>query len=618
MPRFFNSKRQRRGQKARTELDAVELKRFLGLDLVDSDRNISHEYAVELKNFFRDADDNYTVRFGSNYTGTIDSVITGSLMDMHYYNGVLILVGDQGEIASMTGAGVATARWNATIGNALPGAPGGWGAGGYTAVDFVDFKSELIIHNGVDKPLIFQSNLGVTYLQDPATGSNVNVPIGTYGTIVGNYHVVAGIPSIPTTIYISAKSTAGVFPGDPSPNDSLSLDIGAYVTQEGDAIRGIHGFRNYLLIYFRTSTVVFQLGTYDAADAHVPTYIDTIPNFGLTGHRLITPIHNDVLAGGITGLGTARRNLFSNTVETREVSQLIANAKPDRTSPSWQGTFGALSNTQLLNATWSVHDKLNGYAQFFAPDGTCFTFVTDEQLKRRSWSVFEYATDWTCGCATEAGRVFFGVGKRVFQAGNNAFSSENYYADRLNDRDANWATSTNYVVDDLLRDTTTNKTYICLVAHTSASSGTFALTRVNNPTLWEEYKGEAIAIIAELPWQEAGNPAYLKQMHYAGALTLGNAVFDLKFYVDHLYKDVEGDVVHNPALTLSFVGGEAFGLGEEGEQLFGGGRRSDHPKLWKAPAKFKAFKWRLTGTVRKQFSLASIIMLYRRGLFQRS
>lgn len=617
MPRIFNSKNGRSSGGAKTQLEAVELKRFLGLNLIDNDRNISHEYAVELQNLFRDSDDNLTARFGTNYLGTTNGVIAGSIMDMHYYQGVLMLVDDAGEVASMTGAGVATARWNATIGNALPGAPGGWGAGGYDSVDFVDFKSQLVVHNGVDKPIIFDSDLSVDYLQDPATGSNVNTPIGLYGTVVGNYHVIAGVSAAPTTIYISSKGTSGVFPGDPAPNDSIALDIGAYVTQEGDAIRGVQGFRNYLLVYFRTSTVVFQLGTYEST-VHVPTYVDTIANFGLTGHRLITPIQNDVLAGDITGLATARRNLFSQTVETKEVSQLIANGKRDRASPSWQGTFGNLTDAQLLQDTWAVHDKLNGYVQFFAPGGVCFTFVTDAELKRRSWSTYSYATAWTCGCATEAGRVFFAQGQRVFKKGNNAFSGENYYADRLNDRDADWANATAYVADDLIRDTVTSETYKCLVNHTSAASGTFALDRLAFPTYWELYKGETIDIVWEMPWQEAGNPAYLKQMHYAGAITLGNAVFDLKFYVDHLYKDVEGDIVHDPALTLAFVGGEAFGLGEEGEQLFGGGRRSDHPKLWKAPAKFKAFKWRVTGSIRKQISFASIVMLYRRGLFKRS
>lgn len=47
-----------------------------------------------------------------------------------------------------------------------------------------------------------------------------------------------------------------------------------------------------------------------------------------------------------------------------------------------------------------------------------------------------------------------------------------------------WAVSTAYVVLDRVVDTTTGVVWQCAVAHTSASSGTFAADRTANPTYW--------------------------------------------------------------------------------------------------------------------------------------
>lgn len=48
-----------------------------------------------------------------------------------------------------------------------------------------------------------------------------------------------------------------------------------------------------------------------------------------------------------------------------------------------------------------------------------------------------------------------------------------------------WANSTAYAVSDVILDQADYKYYRCLVAHTSASSGSFATDRTSNPTYWE-------------------------------------------------------------------------------------------------------------------------------------
>lgn len=48
-----------------------------------------------------------------------------------------------------------------------------------------------------------------------------------------------------------------------------------------------------------------------------------------------------------------------------------------------------------------------------------------------------------------------------------------------------WENATAYVIGDRLVDPDTNNLYLCEVAHTSASTGTFAADRTANPTYWE-------------------------------------------------------------------------------------------------------------------------------------
>src|SRR5262249_39202989 len=157
------------------------------------------------------------IRFGTKWFANVAGTITGNIVDMEYFNDRLIVVSSTGQIATVTNAGVVAKIWDTAIAAALPGAPAGWSA--TTQVDFVPWKDQFIIHNGVDKPIIISSAFAVTYLQDLATGSNVNTPIGKYGCIAANYHCVAGISGALTTVYISARGTSGTFPGDPAPND---------------------------------------------------------------------------------------------------------------------------------------------------------------------------------------------------------------------------------------------------------------------------------------------------------------------------------------------------------------------------------------------------------------
>src|SRR3990167_3959202 len=234
-----------------------------GWNAVDDDEVLNTRFSVTLKNFYRGTDGNQLLRLGSFWFADVKAAVTGTIIDITYFRDRLIIVTTTGQMATVTSAGVVALLWNTAIAAALPGAQAAWGA--TTLVDFTPFKDQLIIHNGVDKPVTISTTYVITYLQDLATGSNVNVPIGKFGCTVSNYHVVGGIPATPTTLYVTSVGTAGVFVGDPAPNDSISFDVGAYAPQDTEEIRGIAGFRNFLLVFFRGNTLTIRLGNYVGA-----------------------------------------------------------------------------------------------------------------------------------------------------------------------------------------------------------------------------------------------------------------------------------------------------------------------------------------------------------------
>lgn len=59
-------------------------------------------------------------------------------------------------------------------------------------------------------------------------------------------------------------------------------------------------------------------------------------------------------------------------------------------------------------------------------------------------------------------------------------------------KSGNWAISTAFNVGDLARDTVDGQTYRCLVAHTSASSGTFSSDRAAHITYWKALPGAKV------------------------------------------------------------------------------------------------------------------------------
>lgn len=96
----------------------------------------------------------------------------------------------------------------------------------------------------------------------------------------------------------------------------------------------------------------------------------------------------------------------------------------------------------------------------------------------------------------------------------------------------------------------------------------------------------------------------------------GTATFTLRVWVDNLYKDADGNILYNPAISMDFVGNDAPGFGYDAGP-YGGGRRSGDPRLMGFPIKFKKLKAGIVGSTTKPLEISLISFLYLKGLFKR-
>lgn len=606
MARLF-SKNQRikpRGSK----VESTTLRGFGGgLNTMDDDVSMAPKYQAALDNLYRTSSEAQAIRWGNVWYADIKNVRNSPIVDGTYFNNRNIVCTESGNILMITEAGVVTEIWNTAIAALLPGSPSAWTAG-KTQITFVPFKNTLIIHNGVDKPVEVSSTFTIRYLQDLATGSNVNVPIGKYACVAANYHCIAGITGQPTEVIISSQGSSGTFIGDPAPNDSISIDVGAYAPEGGASIRGLSGFRTYLFVHLQNVTVQVKLGVYDeAGTTHKPEFPDTMPQFGLLGQRCIVTIENDLMTGGIIGLANLKRNVYTpGAVDAEYLSSVI--------NPTYRSMIGVLTDAQMLVNSFMVFDKLANNLMLFIPGGKVAVYTYSERLRYKAWTTFSgmnYRSAW----ASLLGRIYMTSGTKVFRQGNATFAGEAYHADRMLDRDKNWGTGTAFDVGDLVYDSVGGVVYKCLSDHVSGST-TFADDRNENPGFWEIYQGEPISFRMELPWIDGKDPMKAKHLRFVSIGTKGAAEFTLSCYVDNLFKDEDGTVIYQPALTMPFIGNDASGYGVDAGP-YGGGRRSGSPQLFGYPTKFKTIKFVIAGTSRKKLEISSLRFLFARGNFWR-
>ena len=571
-----------------------------GWNVIDNDLNLDTRFAKTLKNMQRSVDGALEVRPGTRLFADTSEFIE-EIVNMDYFNGQIIAVGSNGKVVRINSIGEVRIIWDDDFAKNLPGSPSGWDTTEFCS--FAVFNGDLTIHNGVNKPLIIDGGTNLcTFLNDPATGSNANTPIGRYAVTHGRYLCIGGDPEDGDALHISSTDTSGVFLGDPDPNDSVTLSLGSRVPIGDQTIKGIGRFRDRLVVAFEEALLPGTLGTFTGSD-HTPTFDDAIENHGTISHRVIQSLGDDMLFCDPNGVSSVRRALFTGNVRPERFSQLV--------DPEIQKDVNAITSTKILeDYAFSLYDSQDYNYMLFIPQWTTITnkvetrgFVLKkiESLKITAWQEFR---DWNWGaaCRSELKRVFFSIikGSEVYIMGNN---NDKIYRD-FEKSEEMW--------DD---DTA------------------FGDGHGWSPHSDDNDSGVPIRFDWELPWADHNQRFNLKQSRYINFDTEGMARFKVDMYTDNFiedpgyigqkWEDDEGywddgfgwyDSVRSPAITKDFVGGKAPGFGKQAYgQDFGSGRPTKHEGLYGWPARYKIQKLRMYGDAHGPLKFISLTLAYLTG-----
>jgi hypothetical protein len=523
------------------------------------------------------------------------------IINVDYFNNAVIAVGANGKVVKIDADGNVVLIFDDNFANSLPGSPDGWDTTSF--VSFAAFNGNLIIANGVNKPLIINSALDVTFLQDLADLSNANTPVARFVLAHGRYLVMAGdlIGGNEDLLYISATDVSGTWVGDSSPNDAVNVSLGSRVPDGSAAIKGIGSFRDNIVVFFENAILPGRLGIF-VEDVHVPRFDDAFENLGAISHRSIQTVGEDMLFGHITGAASIKRALFTDTVQSAAISQLI--------DPEYQKQLNLLDTiASIEDRTWSLWDSRSYNYMLFIPDNSisadnieyrCFTYKKNEQLKITAWQDWR---NWNfrSGCISSLKKIFLTEGTQVFLMGEE--NDNQIYKDFEGDQEM-WDDETPW----------------------TDYSGW-------NPVADANDSGVPIRFVWELPWSDNNQRFLTKASRYINFDTEGDNRFLVQMFTDNNFYDRQDlgedwiedtlkwddslgwDVdVLEPTLELAFVGGDGPGFGrDEFGEYYGGGRPTILEQLIAWTARYKIEKLRISGDAVNELKFISITLAYLLG-----
>ena len=573
-----------------------------GWNVVDNDLNLDTKFSKILENMQRGIDGANSVR-----PGTILFAETSEFLDeiinCEYYSGHIVAVGKNGKIVKIDASGNVYEIWSDDWANNLKGSPDGWST--TTFASFAVFNGDLIVCNGVNKPVIITSSLNASYLKDLADDSNANTPIARFVFTRGRYLLMAGdtSPGAEDRLYISNTDTSGTWVGDSGPNDAVNIDLGSRVPSGSFTIKGLGGFRDLLMVMFEDAVLPVTLGVF-TDDVHTPTFGDAFDNVGSLSHRVIQTLGKDMIFVDVNGVSTIERALFTGSTTNQRASQLI--------DPEVQRAIGKVNSTVALeDKTWSLWDSQNNNYMMFIPNEPgdneiteyrCFVHKKNKALKIEAWS------DWRnwkfrSGCRSALKNIFLTEGTQVFRLGHSTDEAQEVTADYVGDQEV-WDDETPW----------------------NDFTGW-------NPVADIDDSGIPIKFTWELPWSDNKQRFLTKNSRYLNFDTLGDNKFLTEMFTDNIYFDKSNlgedweedglkfddstgwDVdVFDPTLSMEFEGGDSpgFGADEFGED-FGGGRPTRLEQLYAWTSKYKLQKFRMSGEAMKPLKFVSISLGYLAG-----
>lgn len=533
-----------------------------GWNALRTDLNMQRKYSDVMDNVYYAIDGTAAVRYGTKLFAVPSSVTSApaGIINLTYFRTALVCVMSNGEIVAVQGDGTTTLIWSTAIAAKLPNNPAGWHSTTYAS--FAQFNSNLIIANGIDKPLIITPGYYVSYLQDLGSSTNINTPIAKYVSVAGRYVVFAGDPVKPNRVHISARDTSGTFYGDPAPNDATFIDIGS-ILANASTIRGLINFRNKLVVAYPEGCILGTLGIYNAGGtAHTPDFSDAVEQYGSIAHRTLLTFGEDCLFMDNIGVPSLKHNVFTGTMIPQRNSDLV--------DPAITAALSGLSQITFDEGTWGVFNQREGTFMYFVPNNStpalvtetqCFVYTYRPQQNVSSWARFRN-WNFTCGCRSIEGNIFFGdMHGKLWLYGSLQVP----------------------LFSDFIGDTSIN-------------AGA----------------GSPINFTWDLPWSDFGRRANTKTTKYFGLDTVGSSDFTVSMYLDRIL--VDGNNADSPALTMNMTGGDDQGFGST-DQEFGGGRMTDDERLYAWPARFKLAKLRFTGSSVASLRFVRMVFYLQKGLF---
>lgn len=577
-----------------------------GLNVADSELNLSSKYARVLDNLIVGLDGSLEVRQGTELFVDIADKSNYNVENIWFFFRYVISINTRGEIFATNGAGVTTAIWTPAIAAAKRVGLTIWPSAGF--VTFAEFGGELIVANGVDKPLHITTALAVDYLADLGTGSNVNVPVGNVMAAFANHMFIVSNSYI---LNISERNASGTWFGDPGTVFVNTFDLRPYVSVGDTEVIGMFPFKGFLLISFREVIVPITIVEDSTATPKLNIVVagdSVINSYGAISSRVGQDIGDLNLTCDIAGVSAVNLNNFTRILAPDRPSRLV--------DPVLQQDINVLDGESLRQGAFSVFDRrLSSYMLFLPNDtstlqtenkGYFYRYVNKMNIK--AWSRLK-GWNWVAAARSAEGRIFFAKfdSTKVFVLGDS--KTNPLYRDFMGDQ-----------------ETFSDDTYF--------TDGTGW-----SPVASFETSGLPIEYAWELPWSDLKHRGMSKTLRYVIFDTEGDQELLMRVFIDDMYTQAligeafSDDTVftdgtgwipyatlpYTPALELDFIAKDAGGYGIQayGNSPYGGGNNTAVRKLTLAPTKFNTLKLRMSGFARGPLKFVAITLLFHQGTIRR-
>ncbi len=576
-----------------------------GLNVADSELNLSSKFARVLDNMIIGIDGSITIRQGTRLFCDLAPISNSYIIGLQYFATSLIGINRNGQMFAVNGQGSAVRVWDQDIASALRPGLTIWSPCEF--VTFEEFNGQLILGNGQDKPLVVDVHIGIDYLAD-VSGSNVNVPIGKIMAKSQNHLCIAN----GSLLNVSERNAGGTWTGDIGTVYTGIFDLKTYVTQGSTEIIGLIDFKNTLLVQFRECIVPIRFVETPAAGGNPAALTlsilepGTIPNYGTISPHSLQNIGENVLGCDIVGVQNIGLSTFTRILEPDRPSRLV--------DPLLQRHMATLDTTALYNDAFSLFDRRLGVYMLMFPDNVSlhqlktvgFGYRFIDNLDIKAWHTYS-GWNWHCGARSSEGTIFFA---------RNRDTSIFVLGDELN----------NPLNADFIGE-----------QETFTDGTTFTDQTGFSPVVDINDSGVPIKFTWELPWADLKHRALVKTLRYIIVDTEGSSPFDVTVYTDDLYRlpdagepfsdgtlftDDTGFVrqfpLLNTMLRATMVGKDRGGFGEDRYgDLYGGGNSTLTRNLTEMPTKFNTLKLRLEGESMDPLKFIAITLLYQMGSIRR-